>query len=54
MRSLAYGQPRDLGPGDLGLRELAAAERDEDSDEQELDDGGSAELWAEPIDDFWE
>lgn len=31
----AYGPPRDLGPGDLGLRELAAKEREEEDEEDE-------------------
>jgi len=44
------GPPRDLGPGDLGVLEMAQREREQDDeDEQEHDDGGSAELWAEPI-----
>ena len=30
----AYGPPRDLGPGDLGVRELAAREREEDDEDE--------------------
>lgn len=51
MPSRAYGPPRDLGPGDLGLRELADEEAREDRAERDAD-VDLALLWAETDADF--